>query len=650
MTALFGLLGRRGRVVHVQDLSGPSAALAPFGDADHWEATSPPVTFALGTRGVATHRLAAGAARGFVVAADCHLTHRHDLASRLGLPQSTDQVELIASGYDRWGEDLPNYLEGEFTLAIADLRRGGVFLVRDHAGKRPLAVYESDGLVAFASTALALTGLPEVGCELDEERAVEVLLDATATGRTFVKNVRSMLPGSRLWIDSIGSRMTRWWEGRFTALDLGSVEAHARALRPVFDAAVTASLEGATTPGLLLSGGLDSASVAAVAAQALAPSELRTYTLVPPNGWSGPEQRGWVQSEREEIEALAARYRNIRPSFVTHRRQSLFKDEPWWELGVPPFRNPMTSKALFDCFRDASADGVDLILWGAAGNMAFSAAGDKWLAELARRGRVVELGKELRAWSHANRLPLRYVLRHHFLERLFPKTSDRIQMRRGSSDLHDILLVSAVSQERLADLDLDKVIEPVALRQRDDWTRDLGRIFANDTTNAEMGAAMRVLYRLELFDPTADRRLLEVAGTQPDWRRNYRGEWRAIVRAAMRDALPPEIVDRVAIGEQLPEYLDILTARREELENEIEEMRDHPASRRTLDVERLERLMVSWPRLDERNRKAVMYAYREALPKTIGMSRYLRWFEERAKRVAAGGPPVIVHDPFADFI
>jgi hypothetical protein len=45
-----------------------------------------------------------------------------------------------------------------------------------------------------------------------------------------------------------------------------------------------------------------------------------------------------------------------------------------------------------------------------------------------------------------------------------------------------------------------------------------------------------------------------------------------------------------------------------------------------------------------------MYEYREAVPKAIGVSRYMRWFEQRGRRIGAGGPAVILHDPFADFV
>lgn len=652
MTALYGVIGWSGRAFDGRALQGMRDCLEPFGEEDGWAGDVGRLSAAIGCRG--RHRrstpLARQRGRDVLVLADARLSGRAGLAMDLGIPPSVTDTELIASAYEAWGSALTDRISGEFAAVIIDLRRGGVLILRDHAGRRPLAAYRGTDMLAFASTALALTGAPDVGHELDEQRAVELLVNAYSTGRTFVRGVRTVPPGTSIWVDPGGPAQRRWWPGRFEVHDEGSIQAHASTMRERLDRAVASAIDGSTRPGVLLSGGLDSSSVAAVAAQMRSPSDVRTYTLVPPKGWTGPPMLGWEQSERAEVEALAVRFPNLRPSFVTSRRQSLFADEGWWELGCPPFRNPMTSKALVDCFRDASADGVDVLLWGAAGNMAFSAGGDRWLAELARHGRLVALAREARAWSKVNQMSLPYVLRHHFLARLFPGLAERRARRLGGGIRADVLLSGAVSPERLAEIDVDAIIDPVFRPGRHDWTRDLGGVFLGETGNAELGLALDPLFRLELLDPTVDRRLLEVAATQPDWWRNHRGEWRAIARAAMRDLLPPEIVERRSLGEQLPEYFDILTEGRDELQSEMEEMRDHPASARTLDVARLDRLIGAWPDRDDRNRRRMMHEYREAVPKAIGVSRYMRWFEERGRRIQAGGPPVILHDPFAGFV
>src|SRR6185503_2696772 len=111
-------------------------------------------------------------ADGTVLVADVVLDNRADLANRLGEPDRPDVPDsrLVLAAYLRWGPDCLARLGGEFALAVVDTRRGGVLLARDHVGIRPLHLHIRAGRLAFASTALALTGFPGVGAELDGAR------------------------------------------------------------------------------------------------------------------------------------------------------------------------------------------------------------------------------------------------------------------------------------------------------------------------------------------------------------------------------------------------------------------------------------------------------------------------------------------------
>ena len=110
----------------------------------------------------------------------------------------------------------------------------------------------------------------------------------------------------------------------------------------------------------------------------------------------------------------------------------------------------------------------------------------------------------------------------------------------------------------------------------------------------------------------------------------------------MRDLLPPEIVDRLTIGAQLPEYFDRLTAARSELLDEVEEMAAHAATLEIIDVPRIQRLVLDWPERSALADPELAGQYEMALPRAVVMSRHLRWFESRARRVASGGPAVVL--------
>lgn len=100
----------------------------------------------------------------------------------------------------------------------------------------------------------------------------------------------------------------------------------------------------------------------------------------------------------------------------------------------------------------------------------------------------------------------------------------------------------------------------------------------------------------------------------------------------MADRLPPSILGRTERGEQLPDWLDRLTDRRDELCTELAEVRDHPPSRALLDVDRLDRLMQTWPEPSSSSNRDTIRDYRLALLRALHVSRYLRWFDQHAHR------------------
>jgi hypothetical protein len=110
----------------------------------------------------------------------------------------------------------------------------------------------------------------------------------------------------------------------------------------------------------------------------------------------------------------------------------------------------------------------------------------------------------------------------------------------------------------------------------------------------------------------------------------------------MRDLLPPEIVDRSTLGSQQPDWLDRMTHQRAELVGEIDEMRAHHLSTELIDVERLAALVKDWPDRERMAEPATVADYQLVLARAIFVSRYLRWFDERAHRVENGGPRVVL--------
>ena len=467
------------------------------------------------------------------------------------------------------------------------------------------------------------------------------------TPRTFVKGVRWVEPGTALWIDAGGCQQWRWWDPeRDLVTDLGSLEAHAEALRAALDAAVAGALRTSGRLGAAVSGGLDSTSVLATAARVAANQTITSWTSRPPLGWRGRDKPWRDPDEFPLVAELAARYPNIdaRSYFVDGRR--LFEhDRNLWELGAGPGRNSCNSQWIYGIKQEAAASGVTLLFSGARGNGAFSADGPRWLLALARRGALIELGREVEAWASAHGVSRRRVVKTQLLALLQPQWLRRLRQSPTIDDrAADWLGATALLPEPWTRLKLAErhqgLNEPDGTR----WPPAVASRLSRGGGQADGEAAAHALWGVARRDPTVDRRVLAVAMVQPEWWRRHRGVGRAVVRRAMADRLPASIVDRTRRGDQLPDWFERLTEAREQIAREVDAMRDHPALRSLIDMARIDHLVAAWPEPGSSATygREVTRNYRMALLRAVHVGRYVRWFEQRGRRVAAGGPVVEV--------
>lgn len=564
------------------------------------------------------------------------------LRAELGLPSGRSDTDVVGAAYGRWGAACLGRLHGRFAVAIVDRDRPEILLAVDHAAQRSLAVFERDGLLAFASQALALTGLEPVGHEPDLEHAANDLARLRSDG-TFVAGVRMLAAGSAIAVSPAGVRRWRWWEPERIGLrDLGSLDAHAAEMREQLDAAIAATLRDASRAGVTLSGGLDSTAVAATVARARDPESVPTYTSVPPAGWvpvSANPRRD--PDEGPFVRALAAAHPNLAPRLVDVAGRNLFEGhEALWELGAPPIRNTLNLLWLQAIFEDAWIDGVDVLLTGERGNLGFSADGPRVLVELARRGRVGRLRAEARARARATGTGVPRVLRRELLRPAAPEWVLARRARGRPDPVTTWLERSPLTSEREAALDVRGAVPLLAARDQTGWAREVRQRFIGAGAWAEYAQAALTWWGLDLRSPLAGRALLEAAFAQPEWWRRHDGVERAIARRAMADRVPPEIVHRTRRGAQLPDWFDRLTEIRGTIEAEFEAMRDHPASRSLIDVGAVGAMIRSWPERTDAASTAAISRYNLALTRALFVSRYLRWFEGRGRRVAAGGARV----------
>jgi asparagine synthase (glutamine-hydrolysing) len=177
-------------------------------------------------------------------------------------------TEVLVHLYEEYGDALVHLLQGMFAFALWDDKRRRLLLARDRLGIKPLYYTETNGAFLFASEVKALLEHPDVHAAPDLEALDLYLTFRYVPGpATLFKGIKKLAPGHTLVVENGHHKIDRYWE-----LVLGDYQPGARLDETVEEFAALLQettrrhLISDVPVGVLLSGGIDSSVVAALAA------------------------------------------------------------------------------------------------------------------------------------------------------------------------------------------------------------------------------------------------------------------------------------------------------------------------------------------------------------------------------------------------
>jgi asparagine synthase (glutamine-hydrolysing) len=213
---------------------------------------------------------------------DGFLDNAVELAAALDLPGEPAAEALLAAGWRRWGRRLPSRMRGDFVLLVWDEERGEGLLARDQLGVRSMFLCDVGESLCFAGEVRHLLALLPRRPAPDPVSVAHWLTVGHRPGSaTLYAGIRRMDPGAMLLFDRERVREEHYWAPRFSE-PLGESEPELAArVRAGLELAVDRRIAADGVTGVVMSGGLDSASIAAVAATR-APGRVAAYSAVFP--------------------------------------------------------------------------------------------------------------------------------------------------------------------------------------------------------------------------------------------------------------------------------------------------------------------------------------------------------------------------------
>lgn len=510
---------------------------------------------------------------GCVVIADARLDNPAELRAALGFPAPSDApdaitdhaTKLILDAWLRWSEDCVDRIDGDFTFAVFDPRKQQLFLARDRMGERPLYVHHVPGkLLVFGSTSYSVLAHPRVPKDINEVRIADYLLECVGGGlegvdftSTFFTAIERHPPRHVRTIDAQGERLRQYWTlepGRAGPLPRTDDE-WVEALTAAMERAVAQCLAGPGRVGSMLSGGLDSTSLAIIAGeqlQAAGRGHLPTFSAID-------------SSHKDCLETRAVRIATQMPIFQPTLIDIANLGELQEELQrfLAEFDEPFdASMALIDAQYAAAANGhMHAIMDGGNGDSLFLPTGvmqrqirsGHWQSAWTNAKGLTRYGGS--PWQHL-RAPLRAALVPDWLRRwLAPVRRRKFQkVILRCAYLSDNFAARVQAKERLMEM---RSLNPASAFDAQK-NAQAALLHTFPTVGAERYHRVAARHGITPLAPFSERKLLELCVHLPDEQRLRNGWTKFILRQIMSDRMPEAVRlrhDKQHLGWRLTRHL-----------------------------------------------------------------------------------------------
>lgn len=181
--------------------------------------------------------------------------------------QTDTDTEVILPLYELYGAECVNHLRGMFAFCLYDIKKQQMIVARDRIGEERIYYAEVPGGVVFSSELKAI--LKEYIAE--PQLNVEALLapirftGGISLRDTFVEQIKRVMPGEMVIVNANGVKRKRYWQRRRTYDFTGTLEESKKETLRLMQEAVDIEMRSDVPVAVMLSGGVDSSAMAALA-------------------------------------------------------------------------------------------------------------------------------------------------------------------------------------------------------------------------------------------------------------------------------------------------------------------------------------------------------------------------------------------------
>ncbi len=467
---------------------------------------------------------------------------RAELSARGHAFATRSDCEVILPLYREMGDAFVERLNGMFGFALWDAERRRLVVGRDRLGIKPMYTWTDGRRFAFASEAKALLALPWIAAELDADAVAGYLnLGYVLAPRTIFKGIRKLPPATIACVD--GGRVSehRYWRIGGRIDKSRSATEWAERVRDGIERSVRMQMVADVPIGAFLSGGIDSSAVVGMMSRHSS-GPVKTYSI------------GFDGSVADDYYNELPYARTIAQRFATDHREIVVKPDVvsllpllTWHLDEPIADTAFITTYLVSKF---ARQDVTVILSGVGGDEILGGyrryLGDHFSQRFAAlpawaRALAIRAGRRLPADRHSPLLNLaRYAKAFLASAELSPQARYSAYLQVFGQDE----IASLMSHPAACD---DAIVAAFAGADSDDALNRMLVVDADTQLPDDLLALtdrMTMATSLECRVPLLDHELVELTAAIPADVKIANGELKHVMKRALVDLLPPDILNR----------------------------------------------------------------------------------------------------------
>jgi asparagine synthase (glutamine-hydrolysing) len=540
--------------------------------------------------------------KGLIITADAIIDNRKELIDSLGLASNEAQIitdsQLILGAYEKWQGDCPKYLIGDYAFVIWDENEEKVFAARDHVGGRTLYYKFKDNTFSFSTLIKPIKENEPLNERwITDLLALPTVLHISECEESIYEHIYELPPAHSLTIVKNTISQRRYWNPlkEVKPLKLKSDMEYDEEFKKVFYEAVRCRLRTENEVSIMLSGGLDSGSVACIAASMLNEDgkKLKTYTSIPMKAFKNNTSADRVANESEYVESFAEKYKNIDLYFCRcEGKDSLTDMSKYTDILEQPYKNFQNRYWVNEIMDKVSSSGGKVLLTGQFGNFTISYGNfPTHIKTLFQKGRFLEIIKEIKGCSKLEGLTSGFIIKRLISLLVFDNLKNK-RLKNKSQKFN-----SPINLNLIKKWDVEKRFKRDGFCENSQQYTNIHetRKFIVDSVLFSQIGTIETKLPLEkgivFRDPTKDKRVIEFCLSLPSNQFVRDGEQRYLIRRAMKGILPNKILSCSKRGLQGADWIQRLEPKRDYIEDKLKELLQNEAYQKYLDFDKLKEQM-----------------------------------------------------------